>query len=110
MLFRSFPLDMGDAPAPAPEADDAGSSAPSSEKPSAQDNNLVEFDLGDLSLDLDTPASEATPSDALEAKLAQVEALEAKGDHEGARALIQEVIANASGDVQTKAKDTLDKM
>ncbi len=105
-LDLDFPLDMDEAP----DGPAKGNAEEAPAKPASADNNLVEFDLGDLSLDLDTPAQASPEADALEAKLAQAEALEAQGDHEGARALIQEVIANASGDVKTKAKDTLDKM
>lgn len=99
-----FPLDgfeTEQSPEPAPAAKAAEKS---------NDNNLVEFDLGDLSLDLDEPAAADLEPDSLEAKLARAEELEAQGDHEGARALIQEVISNASGEVKTKAKDTLDKL
>lgn len=81
-----------------------------SESKKASDNNLIEFDMGDLSLDLDEPSAADLVPDSLEAKLARAEELEAQGDHEGARALIQEVISNASGDAKTKAKDPLDEL
>ena len=104
-----FPLDMTEESGEQSDDSSDDKATASAAKSSAPDNNLVEFDLGDLSLDLNEPAADL-PEDSLEAKLAQAEALEAKGDHEGARALIQEVIANASGDVKAKAKDTLDKL
>lgn len=109
-LDLDFPLDMDQETGQAVEAPHSDEAVAASDKPAAPDHNLVEFDLGDISLDLDTPAETTAQADALEAKLAQAEELEAKGDHEGARALIQEVIANASGDVKAKARDTLDKM
>jgi pilus assembly protein FimV len=105
---QDIDLDL-DLPTPAESA----SSAPATEatEPVKQpDHNLMEFDLGDLSLDLDAGSPADQDQAALEAKLAQAEALEAQGDHEGARALIQEVIAHATDEVKAKASDTLNKL
>jgi pilus assembly protein FimV len=108
----SAPAPVAQAPAPAPAVADAG---------------MIEFDLGALSLDLDTPAKDTsatgpdtespttagTPlgaefedssSDPLATKLALAQEFNAIGDPEGARSLAQEVIAEASGDLKNKAQ------
>jgi pilus assembly protein FimV len=101
--------------------------------PAAADPGMIEFDLGALSLDLDTPAKDAasaasaasgpdtespttagTPlgtaefddssSDPLATKLALAQEFNAIGDPDGARSLAQEVIAEASGDLKNKAQ------
>jgi pilus assembly protein FimV len=70
----------------------------------------MKFDLNDLNLDLDLPAEEATASDdvsgqenPLETKLSRAEAFRAIGAFEGARSLAEEVLAEASGSLKTKA-------
>jgi pilus assembly protein FimV len=69
---------------------------------------MIEFDLGALSLDLpgsDAPlASNAPSSDPLETKLSLAEEFRTIGDVDGARALVQEVIAEASGSMKAKAQ------
>ncbi|MCD6662981.1 MAG: hypothetical protein LT082_06240 [Comamonas sp.] len=87
----------------------------------------LEFDLGDLSLDLNQPADAAPaasaaaparadepqpaiPSDPLATKLALAEEFKAIGDNEGARSLIEEVMAQASGDLKTEAQRLLDTL
>jgi len=77
------------------------------------DLGMMEFDLGSLSLDLgDEPVTEsgALPNaieDPLETKLALAEEFKAIGDDDGARALIEEVIAEAAGDMKAKAQRAL---
>jgi pilus assembly protein FimV len=79
---------------------------------------MLEFDLGSLSLDLgDEPPTEAsaTPSahgyeDPLVTKLALAEEFRAIGDEDGARALIEEVISEASGDMKIKAQRALSNL
>jgi pilus assembly protein FimV len=117
--------------APAPVAPAAASTAPP-----AQDAGMIEFDLGALSLDLDAgaskpaaaaakaPAAAATPqhdeagstggfvdsgdsSDPLATKLALAEEFNAIGDPDGARSLAQEVLAEASGDLKSRAQRLL---
>ncbi len=85
-----------------------------------------EFDLGDLSLDLDLPnanaSAEAAPAseaaapaadgetaadDPLATKLALAEEFNAIGDSEGARTLIEEVIAESSGELKARAQRLL---
>ncbi|SDM17935.1 pilus assembly protein FimV [Oryzisolibacter propanilivorax] len=122
------PFDLEDAgltfeeSAPAPlTADEPRPSAPAP----------LEFDLGDLSLDLgdsgrsgtatsatvtdelaDTALvpDDALPDDPLATKLALAEEFDAIGDSEGARALVEEVIAEASGDVRSRAQRLLAKL
>ena len=84
----------------------------------ALDSGLLEFDLGSLSLDLgdSTEATSATtaiapePEDPLTTKLSLAEEFNAIGDDEGARALIEEVIAEASGDMKLRAQQALSRL
>ncbi len=71
---------------------------------------LMTFDLNNLSLDLESPDEElSTSSDTsgqenpLETKLSLAEEFRAIGDFEGARSLAEEVLAEASGSLKTKA-------
>ena len=79
----------------------------------AQDFGMLEFDLGSLSLDLgdevesDSISEPAKAQDPLATKLELSEEFIAIGDIDGARTLIEEVIAEASGDIQLKAKKAL---
>mgnify|MGYP001461296189 FL=1 len=78
---------------------------------------MLEFDLGSLSLDLDPPeasvadAPDSTSSvagdDPLETKLALAEEFISIGDEDGARALLEEVVAESSGDMRAKAQRVL---
>jgi pilus assembly protein FimV len=80
------------------------------------DSGMLEFDLGSLSLDLDTPSEVPTQSpldtqeDPLETKLALAEEFISIGDEDGARSLIEEVISESSGDMRAKAQRTLAKL
>ena len=96
-----------------------------SAKPSAP--VAKEFDLGDLSLELTEPttaapspvsagkpaaaptakAAEPLPTDPLATKLALAQEFSAIGDNDGARSLIEEVIAAASGELKTRAQHLL---
>ncbi len=86
--------------------------------PSLTDAEALDFDLGGLSLDLETAKPESTPSqantdipdDPLETKLALAEEFYSIGDEDGARALIEEVIAESSGDMRSKAEQALAKL
>ena len=79
----------------------------------AQDFGMLEFDLGSLSLDLgdeiesDSTSDPAKAQDPLATKLELSEEFIAIGDIDGARTLIEEVIAEASGDIQLRAKKAL---
>ncbi|MDO8447194.1 MAG: FimV/HubP family polar landmark protein [Rhodoferax sp.] len=97
-------------PAPLPSSE---TEAP----PPAPDLTMLEFDLGSLSLDLgDAPEVEtaaAAPGaheDPLGTKLALAEEFRAIGDDDGARALIEEVISEASGDMKIKAQRALSNL
>ena len=73
----------------------------------------AEFDMSAISLDLALPSSgEAADSDqqALETKLALAEEFNAIGDVEGARTMIEDIIAQASGDMKAKAEAALSKL
>lgn len=86
-------------------------------KPATADAGEPGFDLGSLNLDLgddlgtDT-AAPATPSldDPLATKLALAEEFHAIGDADGARALAQEVLAEASGPLKSQAQRFLDTL
>jgi len=78
--------------------------------------DMLSFDIDSLSLDLADDSSpppafeEESAMDPLETKLALAEEFRAIGDDDGARALIEEVIAEATGDIQAKAQQALSKL
>jgi pilus assembly protein FimV len=83
--------------------------------PEATDSGMLEFDLGTLSLELEPPADAAPqaatePEDPLATKLALAEEFVSIGDDDGARALIEEVIAEATGDLKAKAQRALSSL
>jgi len=93
------------------------------ETPANVDEGMLEFDLGSLSLDLGPSTSfpaepvevEAEDSSAygdnsLETKLALAEEFVSIGDQDGARALIEEVVAEATGELREKAQRALAKL
>lgn len=90
------------------------SSAP--DAPPIPDLDMLEFDLGSLSLDLgeasqaSATAASDTHEDPLATKLALAEEFSAIGDDDGARALIEEVISEASGDIKIKAQRALSNL
>jgi pilus assembly protein FimV len=127
-----------DVPPPAPSADlddeDLPNLDPELQRP-AQDSDMIEFDLGSLSLDLgdSTPAgapaapataaaaaAEAKPAtepaaaeekeeeldinDPLATKLALAEEFHSIGDEDGAKALAEEVLEEATGPLRAKAE------
>jgi pilus assembly protein FimV len=76
----------------------------------------LEFDIGNLSLEIgnsvlpadSSAAGAAEPeADPLATKLALAEEFNSIGDTDGARALIEEVIAEASGDLKARAQKAL---
>lgn len=123
-------------PAPAatdldfPSADDL-TMAPSGPVPLAAasaDTGPMDFDLGELSLDLTAPSKpmaapvaaapvaaielpddgmETAQDDPLATKLALAEEFNAIGDTDGARTLIEEVVAESSGALKTRAQRML---
>ncbi len=85
--------------------------APAQETKTVNDG-LLEFDLGSLSLDLG-PTTEQTPEneeDPLDTKLALAIEFGSIGDLDGARNLIEEVIAEASGEMKIKAQQALSQL
>ena len=80
-------------------------------EPLKPSEGMLEFDLTSLSLDLDGPAESAgaslTGEDPLETKLALAEEFVSIGDHDGARALIEEVVGEATGELRAKAERAL---
>ena len=100
--------------------------APKTAALAAQEPDLMEFDMSALSLDLGDakpagansdarparsgPITAATPlEDPLATKLSLAEEFSSMGDADGARALIEEVLLEASGDVKAKAQAALAK-
>ena len=89
--------------------------------PDTRDTPLA-FDLSGISLDLDKPgettargidtpfAEEDTRSDPLSRKLELAEEFQRIGDKDGARDLLREVLATASGTAKTKAQGMLDDL
>lgn len=108
----SFDLEPPAAAAPAPVAPAPVAPAP------APAGKGVEFDLGSLDLDLgDTSAPAAAPEpvhnlvdDPLSTKLDLAQEFNAIGDSEGARALIEEVLAEASGPLKARAQKMLSEL
>jgi pilus assembly protein FimV len=73
----------------------------------------MDFDMSALSLDLDLPSTEqaADPDlQAFEIKLSLAEEFNAIGDVEGARTMIEEIIAQAQGDMKARAEAALSKL
>ena len=114
-----FPMDLPPrdvAPAPASEQVETATA----EEPFVlPESGLMEFNLDDLSLDLDTPetssptsapADAALPDDPLATKLALAQEFNTIGDSDGARTLIEEVIAEASGDLKARAQKMLSEL
>lgn len=124
------------APAPAARTaapNDELTMAPTGPMPlaDAQDSGPMDFDLGELSLDLTAPSkpmaapsreaeiptaavpiseddgSAAAQDDPLATKLALAEEFNAIGDTDGARTLIEEVVAESSGALRTRAQRML---
>lgn len=82
----------------------------------AKEPGLMDFDLGSLSLDLGSPKdtvispAEGMEEDPLSTKLALAEEFSNFGDTDGARALIEEVMAEATGDLKARAQAALAKL
>jgi pilus assembly protein FimV len=78
--------------------------------------NAMEYDLAHLSLDLNTAKTAAAPAPAvdmngpLETKLALAQEFRSIGDNIGAKMLVNEVIANATGPLKLKAENLLAEM
>jgi len=91
--------------------------------PLGTSGGMLEFDMGALSLDLDGPTTEsesvtAAPAsasapdmeDPLETKFALAEEFRAIGDVDGARSLVEEVLAQSNGSLKAKAQAFLNAL
>jgi pilus assembly protein FimV len=78
------------------------------------DDGMLEFDLGTMSLDLNPPGnlgpSTTMGESPLETKMALAEEFISIGDNDGARALIEEVLAEVDGDLRDKAERALSNL
>jgi pilus assembly protein FimV len=113
LSLDDFEVPKQDEPA-SPKFEATGPLPVTAEPPSSTaDTGLMEFDLGNLSLDLDPPADlptgapEGMSEDPLETKLALAEEFISIGDEDGARALIEEVVSESSGEMRAKAQRAL---
>jgi pilus assembly protein FimV len=87
-------------------------------QPAAEAADGLDFDLGSLDLDLgpaSEPAATAEPvhnlaDDPLSTKLDLAQEFNAIGDSEGARALVEEVLAEASGPLKERAQKMLSEL
>ena len=110
------PMPMDELPTPKFESTGPAPVAPPTSPTPTTDSGLMEFDLGSLSLDLEsstgapTQAPDSLSEDPLETKLALAEEFISIGDEDGARALIEEVVSEASGDMRAKAQRALAKL
>jgi len=90
--------------------------------PDTRDTPLA-FDLSGITLDLDKPehdtarggidmpfVDDGSQSDPLSRKLELAEEFQRIGDKDGARDLLREVLATASGSAKTKAQGMLDNL
>ena len=110
-------MDLPVAPSlPEFSATDTMSVQPNAPKEHVEEAGMLEFDMGSLSLDLEssttasdalTAAPDTSGEDPLETKLALAEEFVSIGDEDGARALIEEVVAEATGDMRAKAQRAL---
>lgn len=114
--LHDFPLDL-------PAMDTQPQALAPAEAPFIpSDSGLMDFDLDHLSLDLNTKAEakaeavEAThetsvaQEDPLATKLALAHEFDAIGDNDGARTLIEEVIAESSGELKARAQRMLSEL
>jgi len=90
--------------------DDMPQPVPLTAEAAPADPELLSFDLNDISLDLEGGGAETgeddgrvTEENPLDTKLSLAEEFRAIGDLEGARSLAEEVMAEASGTLKTKA-------
>jgi pilus assembly protein FimV len=118
-LSTADPINPAPAASAAPMFDDSpiidlDASHTSDEGPQSQPAaapEMMSFDLNHINLDLNTPpaqdestsAGRLTEENPLETKLSLAEEFRAIGDFEGARSLAEEVLAEASGSLKTKA-------
>jgi pilus assembly protein FimV len=104
-------LDFTPPPTPVPQPRRPAAPAPANSASSPSD--MMEFDMDALSISPDSHSGaelkaehrpDAAAGDPLDNKLALAHEFNAVGDRDGARALIKEVIAEASGSLKTRAE------
>ncbi len=112
-----FPMDLPSLDTE-PQGLDSGSPAPFI----PANSGLMDFDMGSVSLDLDPAvrasidgevpdtAAAALPEDPLATKLALAHEFNTIGDNDGARTLIEEVVAESSGDLKARAQRMLKEL
>jgi pilus assembly protein FimV len=103
-------------PEPEPEPEPTLQTEEPSAEPAAAADNMLNFDLGSLSLDLGEESVTEQGAfidesiDPMETKLALADEFSAIGDDDGARALIEEVLSEATGNLKIKAQNALNKL
>ena len=98
------------------------------EAPASGHSPSIDFDFGDLSLDLDKPSAAAAAhavetaelpeldmgaggeSEPMARKIELADEFRRIGDHEGARELLEEVVSKAEGPLKTRAQTMLDAL
>jgi pilus assembly protein FimV len=101
--------------APASAALVTPSPSPAPAMPAAADaakSGMIEFDISSISLDLGGPSTQqpddpSETGDPLQTKLDLANEFQSIGDTDGARALVQEVLAEATGAMKAKAQKML---
>ncbi len=110
----SVPLDMDFSAATSGFSQSGADTAPTPLPEPAHDSGMIEFDMNSLSLDLGSAPTDAapltaggSPHDPLETKLELAEEFRTIGDSDGARALAEEVLAQASGSLRARAQQLI---
>ena len=108
---QTLSFDLNTTPDAAAELQTTRLTAQDHEATSApvDDNSLLTFDMGDLSLDMPgtdsvSPLEDIPEGDPLETKLSLAAEFMAIGDMEGARSLAEEVVEQATGRLKDRAK------
>ena len=122
-----FDLEPGHVEVPTiPPAPPAHAPAPAHAHAPAAHDPSIDFDFGDLSLDLDKPAvpdahhesvlpeldmgGHHADSEPMARKIELADEFRRIGDHEGARELLEEVVSKADGPLKARAQTMLDAL
>ena len=110
----SVPLDMDFSAATSGFSQSVADTSPAPISEPAHDSGMIEFDMNSLSLDLGSAPTDAAPltasesaHDPLATKLELAEEFRTIGDSDGARALAEEVLAQATGSLKTRAQQLI---
>jgi pilus assembly protein FimV len=93
-----------------------GTQSSSSSAYANKKEDMIDFDMGSLSLDLESEVAStaqtlaANAQGPLETKLALAEEFVSIGDQDGARGLIEEVLSEAQGELRSKAQRLLSSL